>query len=159
MSDNLIKFTALLPMKGHSERVKNKNLRDFNGKPLFYYILNTLMACPYVESVFIDTDSEEIAKTAKGFFEKVQIIERPTQLRGDIVSMNDIIKYDMSVIGADNYIQTHATSPLLKLETLNEACERFIDGIDKYDSMFSVNKIQTRFYDENAVAVNHNPEK
>ena len=32
------KFAALLPMKGHSERVKDKNIRDFNGRPLFWHI-------------------------------------------------------------------------------------------------------------------------
>ena len=35
-----IKFKALVPMKGHSERVPNKNLRLFIGKPLCYYVIN-----------------------------------------------------------------------------------------------------------------------
>ena len=46
------KFVALLPMKGHSERVQNKNIRDFNGTPLFCRILNTLMKCTYVSGVY-----------------------------------------------------------------------------------------------------------
>ena len=59
------KFAALLPMKGHSERVKDKNIRDFNGRPLFWHILNTLMQCDYISGVHIDTDSRAIADMAR----------------------------------------------------------------------------------------------
>ena len=38
------KIVALLPMKANSERVKGKNFREFNGKPLFRWILDTLLA-------------------------------------------------------------------------------------------------------------------
>jgi len=152
-----IKFIALLPMKGHSERVKNKNIRDFNGRPLFYYILNTLMKCEYVSEVYIDTDSEEISRQAKQFFSDVHVIERPPALCGDMVSMNTIIEHDMEVAGGEYYIQTHTTNPLLKVETLKKACEIFIEKINEYDSLFSVNRIQTRLYDAAGQAVNHDP--
>lgn len=154
-----IKFAALLPMKGHSERVKNKNLRDFNGRPLFYHVLNTLMHCKYILNVYIDTDSEEIVKQAKHFFPEVSIIERPQKLCGDMVSMNAIIEHDMDVIGEEYYIQTHTTNPLLSVETLNRGCEMFLADRDRYDSLFSVNRLQTRLYDKDAQAVNHNPDK
>ncbi len=154
-----IKFAALLPMKGHSERVKNKNIRDFNGRPLFYHVLSTLMKCEYVSGVYIDTDSAEIAKQARHFFPDVHIIERPSELCGDMVSMNAVIKHDMKVAECEYYIQTHTTNPLLKLETLNKGCEFFIKNVDKYDSLFSVNRLQTRLYDEDGQAVNHDPDR
>ena len=153
------KFAALLPMKGHSERVKNKNIRNFNGTPLFYRILSTLMRCAYVSGIYIDTDSDEIADMAKAHFKEVHIINRPKELCGDMVSMNTIIRYDMDMIGAEYYIQTHATNPLLRVETLDEGCRRFLDKRDVYDSLFSVNRLQTRLYDGDVKAVNHNPEE
>lgn len=154
-----IEFAALLPMKGHSERVKNKNLRDFNGRPLFYYVLDTLMRCEYISGVYIDTDSEEIAGQAKGFFPDVHIIERPSGLCGDMVSMNAIIMHDIEVVGGEYYIQTHTTNPLLKVETLKKGCELFIKNMDQYDSLFSVNRFQTRLYDAVGKAVNHDPDR
>lgn len=154
-----VEFAALLPMKGHSERVKNKNLRNFNGKPLFYYVLNTLMRCEYVSGVYIDTDSEEIAKQVKCFFQDVHIIERPLELCGDMVSMNAIIKHDMQVVGKEYYIQTHTTNPLLKVDTLKRGCELFVKNLNQYDSLFSVNRIQTRLYDVAGKAVNHDPSR
>lgn len=154
-----ITFAALLPMKGHSERIKNKNLRDFNGEPLFFHILRTLMKCRYVSGVYIDTDSAEIADRARTFNHEVHIIDRPEELRGDMVPMNDIIRHDMAAIGVEYYIQTHSTNPLLRAETLDRGCELFIHRREQYDSLFSVNRWQVRLYDENGKAVNHDPDK
>lgn len=153
-----ISFAALLPMKGHSERVKNKNIRNFAGKPLFTYVLDTLRKCKYVTDVYVDTDSKEIVQLIGRYYEDVQIIERPERLCGDMVSMNDIIKYDIAQIGAKYYLQTHATNPLLKSDTLDAACVMFIEGMDRYDSAFSVNKLQTRLYNADGSVVNHNPD-
>lgn len=152
-----IVFSALLPMKGHSERVKNKNVRNFNGRPLFYYILDTLRECEYIGDIYIDTDSLEIESLAKAYDRNIKIIKRPECLCGDMISMNRIIQYDLSQIGNHHFIQTHSTNPLLKVKTLTNACEKFISGMERYDSIFSVNRIQTRLYDQNACPMNHNP--
>ena len=153
------KFAALLPMKGHSERVKDKNIRDFNGRPLFWHILNTLMQCDYISGVHIDTDSRAIADMARGFFPDVHIIERPKELCGDMVSMNAVIKHDIEIVGGEYFIQTHTTNPLVRPESLQEGCRRFLEKRDKFDSLFSVNRIQTRLYDAAGKAVNHDPGK
>ena len=51
------KFIALIPMKACSERVKNKNIRDICGKPLFYYIIETLHNYNNVDKIVVDTGS------------------------------------------------------------------------------------------------------
>lgn len=152
------KFVALVPMKGHSERVKNKNLRRFGGKPLMCHILDALHESGYLSRIYIDTDSDEIAQTAVERYTKIEIIKRPARLCGDMVSMNDILKYDISEIGADYYIQSHATNPLLRTSTIDKACEKYLEGLGQYDSLFTVNKIQTRFYDSMVRPVNHDPD-
>ena len=53
-------LTALLPMKGHSERVPHKNIRAFADKPLFRWVLDTLASSPHIAEVLIDTDSGRI---------------------------------------------------------------------------------------------------
>lgn len=153
------KFAALVPMKGHSERVKNKNLRKFGDKPLLCHVLQALHESEYVSKIYIDTDSDEIARMAMERFERIEIIKRPAKLCGDMVSMNDIIKYDISEIGADYYIQSHATNPLLRTCTIEKACEKYLGGLGQYDSLFTVNKVQTRFYDKMARPVNHDPNR
>ena len=56
-------------MKEFSERVPNKNIRDFCGKPLFHYILDTLSKSKYINEIIINTDSEKIAQNAQKFFD------------------------------------------------------------------------------------------
>ncbi|MFA7272960.1 MAG: acylneuraminate cytidylyltransferase family protein [Crocinitomicaceae bacterium] len=150
-----MKFTALLPMKGESERVPGKNMRDFNGEPLFYHILKTLIAVPSIEKIIINTDSEKIKNLAQGF-EKVLIHDRPENLIGGMVPMNAIIDYDIEKSGETNFIQTHSTNPLLKAETIQQALEQFENSKEKHDSLFSVTKIQARLYWDDGSPINHN---
>lgn len=155
-----MKIKALLPMKGNSERVKNKNMRDFDGAPLYHAIMKSLLASKYIEQVVINTDSETISKNAKDAFgDRVMIIDRPVEIQGDFVSMNDIIAYDLAHLDGDVFLQTHSTNPLLRTETIDKAIEKYFEGLEKFDSIFGVTKVQTRFYDKDANPVNHNPEE
>lgn len=154
----MTKLKVLLPMKGNSERVKNKNMRDFDGAPLYHAIMKSLLASKYIESVVINTDSDVIAKDAKeNFGKKVIIIDRPKEIQGDFVSMNNIILYDIQQLDDEHFLQTHSTNPLLRTKTIDNAIEKYFNGLEDFDSLFSVTRIQTRFYDKNAKPINHNP--
>ncbi|MFQ5456624.1 MAG: cytidylyltransferase domain-containing protein [Nitrospirota bacterium] len=155
ISENLI--TALVPMKDHSERVPNKNIREFCGRPLYHWIINSLKDSRYIKEVVINTDSERIARDAEKNFD-LRIIDRPKNLRGDFVPMNDIIACDISQLQEEYFLQTHSTNPLLKTETIDKSIEAFIKQ-SKFDSLFSTTKIQTRLYWGDGSAVNHNPEE
>jgi len=80
-------------------------------------------------------------------------------LQGDFVSMNAIIAHDISVTGANHFLQTHSTNPLLTSETLWRAIQVYFSNLPEFDSLFSVTKIQTRLYRESGEPVNHNPHK
>ena len=151
---------ALLPMKANSERVKGKNFKDFCGKPLFRWVLDNLLAEPRIDKIIINTDAREILK-ANGLedSDKVIIRDRPEEICGDMVSMNLVIEDDVKNIDSDTYLMTHTTNPLLALKSINQALDRYEMGKQEgFDSLFTVNKIQTRFYDENVKAVNHDPD-
>lgn len=153
------KVIALLPMKGHSERVPNKNIRPFGGRPLFHAVAETLDLCDCIETIVINTDSEIIAEDAKKHFSKVKIVERPSDLRGDFVPMNDIIAYDLKMTDGEHYLQTHSTNPLLTKDTVESAVETYFKALDQFDSLFSVTRLQTRLYWESGEPVNHNPQE
>jgi len=152
--------TALLPMKGTSERVPNKNMRNFDGVPLYHAITKSLLASKYIDKIVINTDSEVIAKDAKeNFGDSIMIIDRPVEIQGGDVSMNIIIDYDLSQLKGEHFLQTHSTNPLLRTETIDKAIEAYFEKLDDNDSLFGVTKVQTRFYDKDANPVNHNPEE
>ena len=71
--------------------------------------------------------------------------------------MNEIIIHDTEQYPADFYLQTHSTNPLLKAETISRAIQSLLTNYPKKDSLFSVTRWQTRFYDKDGSAVNHNP--
>jgi len=155
-----MKLKALLPMKGTSERVPNKNMRDFDGAPLYHAIMKSLLASHYIEAVVINTDSQIIAQDAKKHFgERVIIIDRPEAIQGGDVSMNLIIDYDLQQLGGEHFLQTHSTNPLLRAETIDHAVEAYFAKLDQHDSLFGVTRVQTRFYDKDANPINHNPQE
>ncbi len=143
-------------MKHHSERVPEKNWRNFNGRPLFRVVLDLLLEEPLVDKVIINTDSQKI-KTLVANLEAVTVVDRPSELCGDMVPMNDIINHDISLAEGDLFLQTHSTNPLLTPATLHNALQSFLEEREKYDSLFTVTKHQTRLYDKSANAVNHDP--
>ena len=56
-----MKTIAFLPAKGSSDRIGNKNVRLLDGKPLFLHSIDKLLACDFIDEVYLDTESEEIA--------------------------------------------------------------------------------------------------
>jgi CMP-N-acetylneuraminic acid synthetase len=147
---------AIVPIKGHSERVPGKNIRPFSGRPLFQHILATLEEAFVVDKIVVDTDSSEIAVQAEALFPKVQVLMRPKELQGDMVSVNRLIANDIAQVPSDIYLQTHATNPLLRSKTILEALKAFVLSEER-DSLFTVNRFQTRLYSADGTAINHDP--
>jgi CMP-N-acetylneuraminic acid synthetase len=152
------KLAALVPMRHHSQRVPGKNYRPLAGKPLFHHIIETLLAVPEIDGIAVDTDSEPVMDGLSRHFPQVKIINRPENLRTDAVPMNDILIYDTDQVQAGFYLQTHSTNPLLKPETVSRAIKSFLADYPARDSLFSVTRLQTRLYDQNGRAINHDPE-
>lgn len=151
--------TALVPMKGHSERVPSKNIRSFGGKPLFFHILESLESADFVGDILVNTDSLKIISLIEQNFPDAITIERPQNLLGDKVPMTSIIEYDIEHIKTNHFLQTHATNPLLRENTIDHAIESYFDGLEQdFDSVIGVTKYQTRFYDHDKKPINHNPD-
>ncbi|MET1254654.1 acylneuraminate cytidylyltransferase family protein [Aliikangiella maris] len=154
------KMVALLPIKANSERVKNKNFRKFAGKPLFKWMLDSLVISDKFEKVIINTDAKELLiDNGLNESEKIVIRTRKKELCGDDVSMNLILEDDINCIDADVFFMTHATNPLISPSTISDAVQCYLDNLDKHDTLFSVNKFLSRFYDEDNTPLNHDPKK
>jgi CMP-N-acetylneuraminic acid synthetase len=151
------RIVALVPMRHDSQRVKGKNYRMLAGKPLYQHILSTLMSCPEIVEIVVDTDSEVIMEGVKAAYPEVRILVRPDHLRGGGTPMNEVLLHDTAQVEADFYLQTHSTNPLLRSETISRAIETLLENYPDYDSLFSVTRLQTRLWDELGRAINHNP--
>lgn len=152
-----MKIAALVPIRHHSQRVPGKNYRPLVGKPLFHHVIESLLACPEIFQVVVDTNSPPVIEGLRQHFPKVQILERPESLSGDTVPMNEILAYDTSQVEADFYLQTHTTNPMLSSGIISRAIGDFLGAYPIYDSLFSVTRLQTRLWDQLGRAINHNP--
>ena len=154
-----MKVVALVPMRHDSERVPGKNRRLLGGVPLFHYILRTLVAARSVERIVVDSDSREIEAALARDFPAVTFLPRPTDLLGGDVPMNEIILHDLTVVEGDFFLQTHATNPFLRAESVDAAVAAFEAAYPERDSLFSVTRLQRRLWSEAGEPVNHDPDR
>ncbi|MGH8048621.1 MAG: cytidylyltransferase domain-containing protein [Chthoniobacterales bacterium] len=151
---------ALLPMKAHSARVSGKNFRPFAGKPLFRWILDTLLSLDEIDAVIINTDARDIlAQNGLVSTNRVIVRDRKPEICGDFVSMNLVLADDIENVSASAYLMTHTTNPLLGADSIRRALAAYNAGVaaGSCDSLFTVNRFQTRFYREDGSPVNHDP--
>jgi CMP-N-acetylneuraminic acid synthetase len=153
----MTEIIALVPMRHQSVRVPEKNYRLLAGKPLYSYIIQTLLDCPEIGQIAIDTDSPVIKEGLIRDFPQVRIIDRPDHLRADTIPMNDILLHDCGLVQADLYLQTHSTNPLLTSASISGAIQTFLPRKEEYDSLFAVTKLQTRLWDGDGKPLNHDP--
>ena len=132
---------ALIPIKFNSTRVPGKNFRLMNGKPLFYYIINTLLKSKYINKIIINIDNKFTEDSIKKYFPSgIDFYYRPKHLEGGHIATNKLFidMIDTLKLNADYYFQTHTTNPLLKLETIDKAIYQFLNNNldkDEYDSL------------------------
>jgi CMP-N-acetylneuraminic acid synthetase len=147
-------------MKAHSARVSGKNFRVFSGKPLFRWILDALLSLPEIDKVVINTDARSIlAQNGLAETDRVLIRDRKPEICGDLVSMNLVLADDVSAIDSAAYLMTHTTNPLLGAGTIRAALKAYRESMAAgiCDSLFTVNRLQTRFYRADGSPVNHDP--
>lgn len=156
-----VNCVALLPMKANSQRVEGKNFRMFAGKPLFRWILDTLLSTEGISRIVINTDAIKLLESF-GIKESEAVVfrDRKPDLCGDEISMNRILADDIAAVPSDFYLMTHTTNPLLTSDTIKRAMQKFLRAREKNsgDSLFSVNRHKTRFYRKDASPINHDPE-
>ena len=150
-------IVALVPIRHKSQRVKGKNYRPLAGKPLYQHILTTLESCDLFSEIIVDTDSQEITDGIKDEFPGIRVVVRPDHLRAPETPMNEVLLHDTKLTDADFYLQTHSTNPLLSANTISSAVQVMLDNCPTYDSLFSVTRRQTRYWDQLGRAINHNP--
>ena len=139
---NKNKTVAIIPIKKNSKRVKHKNFKKICGVPLYQITLNKLKKCNFDE-IYVDSDSKEIRKFC--IKNEIKFIDRKPFLASDKANGNHLINYHKKIIEADYYFQILVTSPLLKIQTINN-CIKFLKTTSNYDSIFTTKTEQTFFW-------------
>lgn len=133
-----MKVVAFVPIRLNSKRVVGKNLRMLGGKPLLWYILETLTKVEHIDEVYAYCSCNEICKYLP---EGVNFLKRPKRLDNDETLGEEIYDEFTQTIDADIYLLAHTTSPFIKPSTIQIALNNILDG--SHDSAFACEKIQT----------------
>jgi len=153
---------AIIPLKYNSTRVPGKNFRLMNGKPLYWYIFNTLSQISLINKIICNTDSFEIESMVKKDFPHVEIYFRPKHLEGGHISTNLLLLDTIKTLNLKDknniFLQTHVTNPLLSKKTVEECINKYSQD-SKSDSLYTVKQLQTRLYDKMGKAINHDPKE
>src|SRR5258706_15124128 len=136
----MTKIIGFVPARSGSIRTPGKNLQLIEGVPLFLWAANNVNRCLDKESIFIDSDSDEILSLAKshGF----GAIRRPPDLATNATDGNRFMLWEVSNVDADIYVQHLPPMIFLKRENLKVAIDAVV--LKGHDYAFVV--IQEHFY-------------
>ena len=129
---------AVIPARGGSKRIKNKNLKILHNKPLIYWSINAAIRSKYINEICVTSDSEKILKYSEKL--RVKTIRRPARLSTDKIHADKALihvckkfknKYDYVVM-------LQPTSPLRTARDIDQAIKKII--LSKSDSLLSACK-------------------
>lgn len=128
------KFLALIPARGGSKGIKDKNITSLNGKPLIAYTIEAARNCPYIDDVVVTTDSSKIADVAAKYGARIPFL-RPASLASDNSTTLDAILHAVTTLKSqgneyDYLVLLQPTSPL---RTSNDIT-KCIDKMFEYNS-------------------------
>ena len=120
---------AIIPARGGSKGIKNKNLSPVGGRSLIEIGVTNCVDSSHVDKVFVTTDSESIADEAKRFGSDV--IMRPENISGDTASSESALLHALEEIESrglqrpDAILFLQVTSPFTTPSDVDGACEHF----------------------------------
>jgi CMP-N-acetylneuraminic acid synthetase len=122
------KILAIIPARGGSKGLPKKNILPLYGKPLIGWTIEAAKTCPYINEIFVSTDSQEIADVAESFGVKVPAL-RPAELAQDDTSTPDVVEYIIQKLEEERHFFDYImllepTSPLRKKNDLKNILEK-----------------------------------
>jgi N-acylneuraminate cytidylyltransferase len=134
-----MKTIAIIPARGGSKRLPNKNVLLLNGIPLIAHsILYAQANARVIDEVYVSTDDSTIKEMAIAYGAKV--IDRPIEISGDLDPTVSALQHVLKSIDEEieSVILLQPTNPLRPDNLLVEAFEKYKSGA--FDSLFSVTR-------------------
>lgn len=157
-----MKIAAIIPARGGSKGIPDKNIKILSGQPLISYTIENAKRSGLIERVFVSTDSLEIERISKAY--GAEVILRPPEISGDRSSSEEALLDALKQIEEKNslvpdiLVFLQCTSPLTLPEDINGTIQVLLD--EKADSAFSAAHFHyflwKREPDGDSAGINHN---
>tara|TARA_Y100001937_G_scaffold124937_1_gene190650 strand:+ start:2251 stop:2808 length:558 start_codon:yes stop_codon:yes gene_type:complete len=137
-----MRIIALIPAKGKSNRLKNKNIYPLSGKPLLAWTLDAAKKSKYIHETYVSTESEDVKAVARE--NGALIIDRPEPLTKDSVGKQQVIEHALSILEKEKPVDIicllQANSPQIETEKIDEAIEKVAHPLSQTWDCISINK-------------------
>tara|TARA_B100000242_G_C43021968_1_gene475642 strand:- start:64 stop:756 length:693 start_codon:yes stop_codon:yes gene_type:complete len=137
-------YLCIIPARGGSKGIKNKNIIKLKKKPLIQYSIDVAKKLKVHSEIVVSTDSLKISKIVEknnlNFFGL-----RPKELSGDYALTKDVVKFELNRVEKKLNKKFYAiillqpTCPIRKVETLNKAIKILNQNL--FDSVLSVSEV------------------
>ncbi|MDR2361375.1 MAG: acylneuraminate cytidylyltransferase family protein [Prevotellaceae bacterium] len=152
-----MKTVAFLPCRKGSERVPNKNIRDFAGITggLLFIKLEQLLKSKRIDEIILSSNDAQVFEIGASFKnEKIVPVIRPDHLGLSSTSTDDLIAYAAELIPDGTILWTHVTSPFITTELYDQIIDKYYAVLHHFDSLMSVSPIKKFIWNE-AGAINY----
>jgi N-acylneuraminate cytidylyltransferase len=142
-------FTAIIPVRKGSRRLKNKNILSFAGSNLLRHKIKQLQAVEEITNIVVSSDSDEMLQMATDMGVKThkraeEYCDEKTQPFGEVVS------HVCKNVAGDHILWALCTAPLIEPAIYSEAIAVYKEKIKMgYDSLLTVEEFRHYLWDEN----------
>lgn len=146
MIDNK-KILAVVPARGGSKGIPNKNIRCIQGVPLVTIVANLISKIPLIDRAIVSTDSTKIAKVSKDAGLAVPFL-RPKNLSGDFVGDYEVLLHalqtmeEMDKTRYDYIVMLQPTSPLRKVKDVTDSIIKMYKN--NYDALWTISETDSK---------------
>ena len=149
------KFTGLIAVRKGSQRVKNKNIRDFCGTSLLEIKVKQAINCKLINEVVVSSDCDQMLNLATQLGAKTH--KRKEFYCSNTVPMNSVYEHLAKSASCEHIVYLHATSPFLTDKSLEDSIIKYKEKIKNgYDSLATVEIIKKYLWYENK-PINYDP--
>lgn len=143
---------VLIPVRAGSQRVKNKNIKSFAGSNLLTVKIKQMNRIKGIDGVIVNSNSDEMLDIAKQL--GAETVKRDEYYASNTVSMNEVYKNMAQNCDCDVILFADATNPLVEDITVSNCIEAYLDNLDRFDSLTTVNEIK-QFMWQNGKPINY----
>ena len=118
-----MKIIGIIPARGGSKGIKNKNIKIFNKKPLIYWSIKSAKESKLIDDFYVSTEDKMIKKISLKFGAK--IIDRPKNLAKDNTKTISVLKHAIKITKGEAIVCLQPTSPLRPKGIIDSAIKKF----------------------------------
>lgn len=131
---------GFIPARKNSKGIPGKNLKELGGRPLLAWTVECAFRSG-LQRVVVSTDGADIAAVARQY--GAEVLDRPAELAGDRTSMFDVLRSEVARLDPlpEIVVLLQPTSPFRNSTQVRTALSFFVENLDRFDSLISVQKV------------------